>query len=257
MSVTALTAEQVEARHAEAPTDVGQAAQRQGFGSIPELQQAIDERAGYTTAARSGLVRAPFIFTRLGRREAAEGGSRDYTPSGGVDFDLIYAELNPSQYSFQLKTRELLEKCGGGEVLHSFEASEERAEQLGKYLDEVPITYTLNTGNCIPIKLTSGGLLIPPGLSAYYALLELLLEDPRVLSDGRSNDLIITQTSLIFPSLTVTAKLDPGGITHQEDAQNPAEIRGFSFTVSARSIFPRITNHAALEAEYAAASFGQ
>lgn len=235
------------------PSGVSDQAESQGFSAIPELSNAIANRAP-SIATRTGLARAPFVFTRIGRKEGI------YEPSGGPDFAFIYAELNPTQYSFTLKTREVLEKCGGGEVLHSFPASAERAERLGKYIDEVPFNYTMTTGNCIPVKGGEDGnsILIPGGLDTLYALQELLFEDPRVLPDGRSNDLIVIQTSLVFPQIVVTGKLDPGGIQGLNlDAQNPAEIRGYSFTISAREISPRITDHAALQAAYIEAEFGQ
>jgi len=233
-------------------SDVETAASSAGFKAIPELTSVLKSRA-HSIEATTGLIRAPFMFTRIGRKEGI------YTPSGGADFSVIYAELNPSQYGFILKTREVLEKCGGGEVLHSFQSSAERADRLGAYLDEVPFSYTLNTGNCIPVRIGwDGEIRIPGGLDTLYALTELLLEDPRILPDGRSNDLIIIQTSVVYPSLTIEGKLDPGGINGLNlDAGEPLEIRGYSFTVSARRITPRITNHAALQAEYLSTTFGQ
>ena len=224
-------------------SDINKAATAQ-VKAIPALSQILSNRAP-NSAARFGVKRAPFMFTRLGRKEGL------YKSSSGHDFDMIYAELNPEQYSFSLGTREVLEKCGGGQVLHSYEASQSREQDLGRYLDDIPISYNMNTGNCLPVKIANGDIKIPAGLDTFYALIELLLEDPRVLDDGRPNDLIIVQSSVIFPSMTVEGKLDPGGIQGVNlDAGNPAEIRGFNFTVQVRRTVPKITSHAALQAVF-------
>lgn len=233
-------------------SDTGAAAERQGT-RVPELTAILDRR-GPSTAALTGMKRAAFLFTRIGRREGI------YVGSGGADFAIIYAELNPTQVSINLQTREQLEKCGGGEVLHSFVASAERAERLGAHLDEVRMTFNLTTGNCLPVRIGDDAeVKVPGGLDTFYALNELLLEDPRVLPDGRSNDLIIVMTSVQYPQMTIQGKLDPqqgiGGINL--DAQDPLAIRGYTFGISVNSITPRITSHGALQIAFTEGEFGQ
>jgi len=254
-----LTQEELAIPHV-ASTDVAQAAvasTSSGLTAIKSLDAIIDSRAGRAQDDRYGLRRAPFIFTRVGRKDGVGDNYPDYSPSAGSEWNIIYAALSPSEVSYQFALRGQLEKCGGGEVLHMFEADEERAESLGRYLDEPKITYTLTTGNCLPVSTADGDIAIPAGLDAYFALIELLLEDPRLLPDGRSNDIIIIQSSVVFPQLTIEGKVDPAGISFVESAENPTEIRGVQFTVSVKRITPRVTNHAALRAQFEDAEFGQ
>ena len=233
-------------------SDVGRAAgSATTLGSTNELTRAIDQRVGRGPADVHQLLRAPFVFTRLGRQLG------EYTPSAGPSWNYIYAALNPSEYSFEVGLRESLEKCAGGEVLHSFVAGESRKENLGTYIDEPRITYTLSSGNCLPLYTEERTVQIPLGLDVMFAIQELILEDPRVLNDGRSNDLIVVQSSLSYPLITVEGKVDPTGIRWQESADQPGMVSGMSFTMSVRRSVPRIVSHLDLRAAYERATFGQ
>lgn len=197
-------------------------------------QATVDELDGLiavANGAQAGNIgkhnRLPFIFTRVGESEA------------GI---FIYASLNPTDISYTIPLREVMEKCGGGEVKHIAQASAERAEHLGRFIDEIDIRYTLTTGNCIPIRLSGGELGVPAGLNTFYELMQLILEADRVLPDGRSNDFIVFQNSVPFPMLTVEGKIKPEGISFSESAQSPSEIAGVTFSLSVHKTIPKLTS---------------
>jgi len=203
---------------------------------LPDVQEEREESLGNAESSGSSFYsRQPFIFTRVGEQEA------------GI---FVYAALNPTEISYTIPTREALEKCGGGEVKHTAQASLERAESLGKFIDEIEIRYTLTTGNALPLRFTDGGLGIPDGLDTFYALMALLLESERVLEDGRSNDLIISQNSVTFPMITVEGKLKPEGVSFVQSADDPNKISGISFSVSVHKTVPRLTSVEALRAAW-------
>lgn len=197
-------------------------------------QDTIDELDGLIAVANGALAsnvgkhnRLPFIFTRVGESE------------NGI---FIYASLNPTDISYTIPLREVMEKCGGGEVKHVAQASAHRAENLGRFIDEIDIRYTLTTGNCLPIRLSGGELGVPAGLNTFYELLSLILEADRVLPDGRANDFIVFQNSVPFPMLTVEGKIKPEGVSFSESAQSPSEIAGVSFSLSVHKTMPRLTS---------------
>ena len=200
-------------------------------GTIDELNSQLAASSGQSASNIGRFNRQPFIFTRVGEREA------------GV---FIYASLNPTDISYRIPLRETMEKCGGGEVKHVAEATLERAEALGRFIDEIEVQYTLTTGNCLPLRLSGGTLGVPAGLNTFYALMQLILESDRVLADGRSNDLIITQNSIPFPMLVLEGKVRPDGISFNESAQSPGGIQGITFSVSIHRTIPRLTSVEAL-----------
>lgn len=220
-----------------------------------ELQGIIDNREINVTSGLHQLVRAPFIFTRVGRCLGKEESGYEPSVSG---WNYIYAALNPSEYSISIGLREELEKCAGGEVCHFFEADEERAGRLGKYIDEPKVRYTLTTGNCLPLKVSgSSEIKIPQGLDVFFAIMELVLEDPLILPDGRPNNIIIIQCSISFPTLVVEGKIESEGISYSERADDPAQITGVTLPVSVSRTIPRITSHSQLRTSYLSAEFGQ
>lgn len=217
-------------------------------GSDPTFVQVLSQELQSRDSSDeygAGINRIPWIFTSTGRK------SGEIVPSAGLEWQLIFAALNPQEVSMTFAKRQVLEKCAGGEVLHSFEASEDRINDLGAYLDEPVFQFTMTSGNCLPVKITgSGDIAIPAGLDSLFGIVELVLEEPALLADNTENRIIISQQSVMFPSMTIEGYIIPDGVTVSMSAENPTEIQGVSFSVRVVKMEPRIGNHAALRARF-------
>lgn len=202
-------------------------------GVLRELQAELERRQRFIDPNTvHDFARAPFIFTRV--KEKNEGF-------------FIYAALNPQEASFTFALREELEKCGGGEVLHTFPASPERESDLGRFISEIRAEFTLTAGNCLPVRvlLNESGeeeLRIPAGLKTFYDLKALILEADRIMEDGRSNDFIVTMNTVPFPLVTLTGKIDPAGISYTLSANEPNTVSGIRFSLSVHKSVPRLVD---------------
>lgn len=175
----------------------------------------------------------------------------------------IICYINPREVSITQGFRALEHLTRMGPVLVA-----KKDEVRKSIFDEMEVTFQFQTGNTIPSELTAevkvgseiekkssrlttgpdvvafplgsirhGGLKVsvPRGLRNLYAFLALL-DEPRLLSDGRKNYVYISYSTPAFPSITLVGffKFEP--LTIQESTDSPFQITWqHTFTVVASS----------------------
>lgn len=140
----------------------------------------------------------------------------------------IKFRANPSDVSWTLAQRSQEQKTKAGTVLHVWNDNERKT-----YYDEPVLTINFQSGNILPTRsiLDFRGD-IPEGLVNFYEFMALV-DEVKVLDDGRANLCYIRYNSLIFPSITLWGFWQPSGISFSDRADNHAQINNWtaSFTV--------------------------
>jgi len=166
--------------------------------------------------------------------------------------------VNPSDISWSFKLRGVTSPNKGGTISYIW-----RDNRRGNtFYDEPRVTFTFQTGNCMPVQVFQGGfrraeylegedvtdtstIRMPPGLFDLYDFLELM-DEPMILSDGSANYRYIYYNSVLFPNITLRGWFVPEqdfSITESKDSPTSTT---WSHTFIVRDTVPRYTNPAAL-----------
>jgi hypothetical protein len=141
----------------------------------------------------------------------------------------IKFRCNPSDISWTMTQRSMEQKTKAGTVLHVWNDHDRKT-----YFNEPVITLTLQTGNILPVRniLDPMEPVVPDGLSNFYEFMALV-DEVKVLDDGRANLVYIDYNSLIFPKIRLWGFFTPNGIKFADKASNPAMVNSWtaSFTV--------------------------
>lgn len=132
--------------------------------------------------------------------------------------------VNPSSVQWHFKMRGMEQQTRSGYIQHYW-----RSVERSTFFDEPEIDITFQTGNILPVRLyesswggSSTVSYMPPGLLDYYDFFDLL-DDKKILSDGRPNSVYILYHSLLYPSITLRGFFKPdAGITITDDAEHPS-----------------------------------
>lgn len=141
----------------------------------------------------------------------------------------IKFRVNPSEVSWTMSQRSEEQKTKAGTVLHVWNDNERKT-----YFDEPVLTLSLQSGNILPIRniLNPSEPVIPEGLNNFYEFMALV-DEVKVLDDGRANLCYIEYNSLIFPKIRLEGFFSPSGISFSDSSTNPAMVNNWtaSFTV--------------------------
>jgi len=150
-------------------------------------------------------------------------------PKNPEDRKAIKFRVNPSDVSWSMAQRSQEQKTKAGTVLHVWNDRDRKT-----YFDEPVITLNLQSGNILPVRNILEPLTpsVPEGLCNFYEFMALV-DEVKVLDDGRANLVYIDYNSLIFPRIRLWGFFTPNGITFSDNASNPAQVSAWtaSFTV--------------------------
>ncbi len=153
-----------------------------------------------------------------------------------------------TQWSFPMRAAQ--QQTRSGTILHTW-----RNGSRQTFFDEPTVTFNFQAGNIMPVRISQGGggeaVSLPPGLLDFYDFFEVL-NQPKILSDGRPNFVFIAYHSLVYPEIFMRGFFNPEGLQFQEDAQNPANLT-WSATFKVRSTEPPFWNAQQLIASWRSA----
>lgn len=133
----------------------------------------------------------------------------------------------PSNTSWSFPTRSSVQQTKSGTITHYW-----RDAYRQSFFDEPSVSFTFQAGNIMPVRVmdTSQGqsagtvtTSLPFGLMDFYDFFDIL-NQPKILSDGRPNFVYIAYHSLVYPEIFLRGFFEPDGISFSEDAGNPASL---------------------------------
>jgi hypothetical protein len=141
----------------------------------------------------------------------------------------IKFRCNPSDITWSMTQRSQEQKTKAGTVLHVWNDHDRKT-----YFNEPVITLNLQAGNILPVRDIKNFNIpvVPDGLSNFYEFMALV-DEVKVLDDGRANLVYIDYNSLIFPKIRLWGFFTPNGINFSDKSSNPATVNSWtaSFTV--------------------------
>ncbi len=141
----------------------------------------------------------------------------------------IKFRCNPSDITWSMTQRSQEQKTKAGTVLHVWNDHDRKT-----YFNEPVITLNLQSGNILPVRniFEPANPVVPAGLNNFYEFMALV-DEVKVLDDGRANLVYIDYNSLIFPKIRLWGFFTPNGISFSDKASNPATVNSWtaSFTV--------------------------
>jgi hypothetical protein len=143
----------------------------------------------------------------------------------------IKFRANPAEVSWSMPQRSQEQKTKAGTVLHVWNDRDRKT-----YFNEPVITITFQSGNILPVTSiedpTGNNPALPDGLNNFYEFMALV-DEVKVLGDGRANLCYIDYNSLIFPRIRLWGFFNPNGISFVDQSSNPAQVNTWtaSFTV--------------------------
>lgn len=136
---------------------------------------------------------------------------------------------SPESVQWSLKLRGAIQETRGGMIQHYW-----RDNRRNTFFDEPEVTFTFQSGNILPVRHRQGtnpdgtqaeSLSLPIGLLNLYEFIELL-DQPKVMADGRTNYVYILYSSLMFPKIVLRGFFLPDtGTNFTESAQDNAEVK--------------------------------
>jgi hypothetical protein len=147
----------------------------------------------------------------------------------------IKFRCNPSDVSWTMPQRSVEQKTKAGTVLHTWNDNDRKT-----YFDEPVLTFKLQTGNILPTRsiLNPRGT-IPEGLDNFYEFMSLV-DEVKVLDDGRANLCYIDYNSLIFPQIRLWGFWQPNGISFSDSSTNHAQVNEWSASFTVYKSFPEL-----------------
>lgn len=133
-----------------------------------------------------------------------------------------------TQWSFQMRAAQ--QQTRSGTIYHTWRNSSRQT-----FFDEPTVNFTFQAGNIMPVRVREGtpqsnggkrvseAVSLPGGLLDFYDFFEIL-NQPKILSDGRPNFVFIAYRSLVYPEIFLRGFFNPEGLQFSEDAQNPASV---------------------------------
>ena len=150
---------------------------------------------------------------------------------------------NPSAANWTVPTREALQKVKSGSVRYGWR-NRARSRKKNTAFGEYTVGWTFQSGSVFSHERGTLGGGVPPGLDDFYDFLALLNE-PRLLADGRPNYHVVVHTSAIFPRITCMGWFTPDGLTFAEEAQSGYGIQ-WTCSMEVHQTYPRLWNAAGL-----------
>lgn len=170
----------------------------------------------------------------------------------------IKFRCNPSDVTWTMPQRSVEQKTKAGTVLHTWNDNDRKT-----YFDEPTLTFKLQSGNILPSRsiLDPRGS-ITEGLNNFYEFMSLV-DEVKVLDDGRANLCYINYNSLIFPDIQLWGFWQPAGISFSDSAANHAQVNEWTASFTVYKSFPELgrniatTNNAITDGRLAGSSLRQ
>lgn len=128
----------------------------------------------------------------------------------------------PKSVEWNFTQRGSMQQSRTGHIAHFW-----RDSKRSTFFDNPSINFTFQTGSLLPIRQTRNDISIdpfPPGLLDYYEFFNLL-DEQKILSDGRPNYVNILYHSLLYPTIMLRGFFEPEtAMTVREEAGKPASI---------------------------------
>jgi hypothetical protein len=185
-----------------------------------KLYDKMQERAPYgkNTNREQMRDRSPMIITNTNWL-------------GNGRYILFWTNPSTATWNFQLRGSE--QQTRTGYVMHYW-----RDAKRTTYWDNPVVNFTFQSGNMLPVRLIQSEdilgntttVFLPPGLLDYYDFFELL-DDKKIMPDGRPNLTYIVYHSLVYPSITLYGHFQPDNITMTDSTDTPD---GITWTASFR-----------------------
>jgi hypothetical protein len=154
----------------------------------------------------------------------------------------IILNVNPGSVTWNMPIRASEQKTKQGAVLHTW-----RSKERGTYYDDPSVTINFQSGNIMPIRVASdGSVSVPQGVKNFFEFLELVDQD-RILPDGRANMRYITYSTVLFPNLVLGGFFEPSGPGWGENAENPYAIDNWTATFKIYTSYPPLRGPALIE----------
>lgn len=159
---------------------------------------------------------------------------------------------NPDSVQWNLRMRGTVQETRGGLIQHYHKDAKRNT-----FFDEPEMNITFQTGNIMPIRVTAeapngntrfGDLgvnntitYMPHGLLNLYEFIELL-DQKKVMADGRTNYVYMLYSSLVFPKIVLRGFFPPdAAMSFQEAAMENAEVK-WSTTFRVVGSYPKFNS---------------
>ncbi|RLC13130.1 MAG: hypothetical protein DRI24_16335 [Deltaproteobacteria bacterium] len=247
-----------------------------GFGAIKALVEneerieSLYKRRMSSFDDAGGIGRGPY---RAGNSVPLIMTTESFAAQGRY----IIFWAGPKNVAWRFPMRAAQQQTRSGTIHHTW-----RNGSRSSFFDEPEAVFTFQAGNIMPVRIqqrteTGGSRLhqladpflrvsgidgvsrpapevvaLPAGLFDFYEFFELLNEE-KILPDGRPNFVFIAYSSLVYPEIFLRGFFSPDGISFTEDAQNPAELTWTS-TFKVRSTSPPFYNSSQMMAAWRSAN---
>jgi len=214
---------------------------------IEELQKRSHSRPGAPTRDTREDTRGPYRATGTPMVITTEA----FASQGR--YLVFWSGPSNTQWKFELRAAQ--EATRSGTIYHYW-----RNSSRATMFDEPSVTFTFQSGNIMPVRFRNlkddpDTIFLPPGLLDYYDFFDML-NQPKILPDGRPNFVFISYHSLVYPEIFLRGFFDPSGIQITESAENPTDI-SWSATFKIRSTEPPFWSSAQLVSSWNSAMSSQ
>jgi len=191
-------------------------------GGVQRGATRLDFDPNSTTENNGGAKLQAGSRGRLSSRYIPMIMTTDYQVSLGSEGKHILFWSGPSNTSWSFVQRGVFQQTRSGTITHYW-----RDSRRSTFFDEPTVTFGFQTGNIMPIRIVDGSddvISLPPGLLDYYDFFTML-DEQKILSDGRPNFVNIVYHSLLYPTILLRGFFDPSSsINVDEDVSNPASV---------------------------------
>jgi len=166
------------------------------------------------------------------------------TESLAVQGRYILFWSGPSNTQWNFPMRAAQQQTRSGTITHVW-----RNGSRSTFFDEPTVSFTFQAGNIMPVRIgqevlqksngnvtSQQAVSLPPGLLDFYDFFDIL-NQPKILRDGRPNFVFIAYHSLVYPEIFMRGFFTPEGLSFSEDASNPATL-SWNATFKIRSTEP-------------------
>ena len=170
--------------------------------------------------------------------------NRDNQPERRV----INCWANPNNVEWTAPRREAFQKVKSGSIRYAWRkrgrtqqaASDKNQESWQTYYDELTVRFTFQSGNILSVPGSINENRVPPGLDDFYLFLGLLNEQ-KLLEDGRENWHVVIHTSPVFPTILLKGWFTPDGVTWAETSESGFGLQ-WTATMEVHRTVPPIHN---------------
>lgn len=173
---------------------------------------------------------------------------------------VINCWANPSGVDWTAPRREAFQKVRAGSIRYSWRrrgrssgTGQKAGQDLSKretYYDELMVRFTFQSGNILSVPQSVNDGNVPPGLDDFYLFLGLLNEK-KLLEDGRENWHVVIHNSPVFPTIFLKGWFTPDGVTWAEAAESGFGLQ-WQATMEVHQTVPAIHDPSALRKMFGA-----